>query len=795
MSAYASERAAPGARYAENIYFQDGKAVTAILVGLLYLLLAVSLDAAGYVESLAVLFPVTLGAFVLGVFMSASRFDGFFALSHSMFTGLAWILFLMSRSVTKVEIAPFLSNGIPETQADAYFVLLRWLNWVDAAVNNAASADNYVFIFEMAFLVWWLTYLGVWSIFRYGYTWRAIVPAGVVLLINAYYAPESILPFLIVFLLLALLLLVRTNLSEQQLRWRDQRVHYSQDIALDFLRNGLLYSVIVLALAWIVPGLGRNVQVRTVLSPINQQWEDTQERVSQLYRGLNRQAGAAGPVFGNTLTLGGARDVTNDLVFSVRTPAGRYWRAVVFDTFTGQTWLSTASDEMSFAAEETVPAAGWEMRTPITQTIKLAAPTGNVLFGAPDIVRASVPMQATIRFVPTIAEPASDTEIRDVEISSARARRSIGVGDEYTVVSLITTVTELALRAASTEYPAEITDLFLQLPDNFSQKVAADALAVTANEDTAYGKARALEIYLRGIEYNDAIEAPPEGRDPVEYFLYDIQQGYCDYYATSMAVMLRSLGIPARMVSGYAEGFYDEESAQFLVTQRDAHSWVEVYFPGYGWIEFEPTAGESQLNRPRGTENSANPYGDDATAFGNEGLPEEAGGDEMGEMFNDPNAFGEDFELGASSSVLEDRMWWLWGILTPVVLVVGLALIWRTRFALPTDFDPHLPSILYARLQGWGTRLGMDTAPSWTPYETARRLGRAVPEGRVPIDTITETYVRYSFSGRQAPDSAANARGAWNQLQPVLWRAWARRLMRRGPSNTGSQYALVDKKV
>ena len=86
---------------------------------------------------------------------------------------------------------------------------------------------------------------------------------------------------------------MRTNLSEQQLRWREQRVYFNQDIALDFLSNGLLYSVLVLALALVIPGLNRNAQVRAVLAPINQQWEQTTERVNRLYQGLNRQASPA----------------------------------------------------------------------------------------------------------------------------------------------------------------------------------------------------------------------------------------------------------------------------------------------------------------------------------------------------------------------------------------------------------------------------------------------------------------------------------------------------------------------
>src|SRR3954447_4040527 len=193
----------------------------------------------------------------------------------------------------------------------------------------------------MCFLLWWLTYLGVWSIMRYGYTWRAIVPAGVVLLVNTYYAPESILGFLVVFCLIAMLLFVRTNLAEQQLRWRDQRIHFSQDVTFDFLRNGLAYSVVIVAVAWIVPGLGRNMEVRTVLDPVNQRWEDITQHMNQLYQGLKRQSVPASSNFGSDLTLSGARNVGDNMIFQVSAARGRYWRAVVYDTFTGRGWMTT----------------------------------------------------------------------------------------------------------------------------------------------------------------------------------------------------------------------------------------------------------------------------------------------------------------------------------------------------------------------------------------------------------------------------------------------------------------------
>ena len=177
----------PRFRYLNNVYFQDGLAATTLLSAFLFLVLAAAMDAAGHVPTgMGMVLPVTFGAVVLGALMSFSRFDSFFALSHALFTGLAFILVMMTRLPTSSEIAPFLDKGLPELQARAYFVLLRLLNWVDAAMSGSASADNYVFVFEIAFLLWWLSFLGMWSILRYGYLWRAVVPAGLAMVVNAY---------------------------------------------------------------------------------------------------------------------------------------------------------------------------------------------------------------------------------------------------------------------------------------------------------------------------------------------------------------------------------------------------------------------------------------------------------------------------------------------------------------------------------------------------------------------------------------------------------------------------------
>lgn len=775
-------------RYAHNIYFEDGVVLTGGLTALLFLIVAGSLDAAGYVPSMGLLIPVTLGAIAMSLLMAYSRFDSFFAFSHGMFTGLAWILFLMRGLVSEADSQSFLEFGFPELQAKVYFVLYRLLTWTESAFSGKANADNYMFIFEICFLVWWLTYLGIWSIFRHGYTWRALIPAGVVLLINTYYAPKSTLWFLVFFAFVTIVLLVHTNLAEQQVRWRAQRTYFSQDISFDFIRTGLMYSVLVLGLAWLTPGLGRSAIVRDVVRPMREVYETMSQTMNEYYD-LTTQKRPTAAAFGDTLSLGGERNVGGNIIFYVSTPRGRYWRAVVFDTFDGRQWQNTSATQLDFEAETPLPAANWQMREAITQTFQLMAPTGDVIFGAPDLLYTDIPLDAKVEPLSTdlfLASATDGTTATASEITFARSRRTLEVNDTYAVISRQTVVTELALQEASTDYPSEIADRYLQLPEDFSTRVSDLALEVTAGQETVYEKVKAVESYLRTIPYTDTIAAPAEGVDPVEYFLFDIRTGYCDYYATAMATMLRTLGIPARTASGYAEGTYDEESGLYYTTERDAHTWVEVYFPLYGWIEFEPTAGESPLSRPSGEEVAQEPSGmDEPPAAGNtEPMPEptlDLTNPDFGE--NSPFAPGTEANSG-----LAGLPWWLWAVLTPVLLLAGIWGLRRSpRFGAPV-FTPDQPLLLYERLQRWMPRLGLGVIEQETPYEQGRRIGRVLPEGRSAITQIIHRYVLHRFSrpamstaSYRAPLPQEVAVGeelnqAWRSLEPIFWKAWLHRL-------------------
>src|SRR5260370_36233488 len=102
---------------------------------------------------------------------------------------------------------------------------------------------------------------------------------------------------------------------------------------------------------------------------------------------------------------------------------------------------------------------------------------------------------------------------------------------------------------------------------------------------TPYDKSKAIESWLRGnVAYNEAMPNPPGNVDLIDWSLFTVKQGYCTYYASAMVIMLRSLHIPARMAAGFAQGTYDPATQSFVVRERDAHTWVEVYFPGAGWV-------------------------------------------------------------------------------------------------------------------------------------------------------------------------------------------------------------------
>jgi protein-glutamine gamma-glutamyltransferase len=289
-----------------------------------------------------------------------------------------------------------------------------------------------------------------------------------------------------------------------------------------------------------------------------------------------RSSGTAYHGFNEELDLRVRGDLNDSIVMRVRASAPAMLRGMIFDTYDGVTW--TAPDDLpkSLGGEAPYyyPTEFRDLgpRVPLSQTFYIEAEQPNAIFAA------AYPEQV---FFPS-----------GVSIDALGALRTGGTLSEGTVYSVIASrgaARPGELRAADPEVPEEL-ERYLQLPGDLPARVGRLARRITAGESNVYDKVIAVEDYMRSnYRYSTASPVPPEGRDSVDHFLFDSSVGFCEQFASATTVMLRTLGIPARLVAGYTPGSRNPFSGYYEVRNSDAHTWVEVYFPRYGWYEFDPT--------------------------------------------------------------------------------------------------------------------------------------------------------------------------------------------------------------
>jgi transglutaminase-like putative cysteine protease len=308
-------------------------------------------------------------------------------------------------------------------------------------------------------------------------------------------------------------------------------------------------------------------------------------------------AGLSRPLSGRTRLLTGFSDSvelgqigiikqSDALVMRVRvaqsaasSPAELKWRGIALDYFDGRSWKRTDPRRRPVSTQggyyklvDSAQGTEW-----IHQTFFVEALSTDVIFAAHKAL--------------AISRDAGELEIDVSEnLYTQRApRRKL----RYRAISNPVRPDPSRVSDAL-PIPAEIRDTCLQLPHE-SPGIRDLALKATRGAATKYARARALELYLRShYAYSLDLRGKPGGRDPLEAFLFETRKGHCEYFASAMAVMLRHLGIPARLVNGFRAGGYNGIGEDYVVRQHDAHSWVEAYFPPYGWVEFDPTPPEPQ---------------------------------------------------------------------------------------------------------------------------------------------------------------------------------------------------------
>jgi len=759
-----------------HLQVKENKTVL-LLVSILILIVALAISQSGWTEDLDAIVFVTGGAIVIGLLISQSLLPPLIAHLFSVIIGAAWSFWVVS------QLLP-----------DVFTWRLRWQtmmshiqDWYSLAREGGVIYDNLMFILQMGFLIWLLGYLTIWFLFRSGKIWLAVIPSGIVLLMNLYYAPKDLTTWFITYLLVALLLIVRFNLFEYESRWRIEHVHFRSDISFDFLRNGLIFSVVVIALAWFTPAVSEDSRT-TMFDRFDRQWRGIQEEWNRLFAGLNYKPQASGNP--NTYTqahaLGGARLLSEQPVMYVQAPGGRYWRAVVYDQYDGDGWLSHDEEQVRFTqSNRSLALPFYEAREPFTQTYTSLLDGLYILYamGSPmSINRATVartnfvlPEQMNnIQRRPWIGR--SGPWLEEVTYIESDARLQAGVS--YQVVSQMSAATKEQLQTDPADYPEWVKERYLDIPDSTPKRVKDLAREITAQADNPYDKAEVIERYLRdALVYNEKLEAPPASRDKVDYILFEAKQAYCDYYATSMIVMLRSLGIPARFAAGFARGkeeTLENQERVYMVRNLDAHSWVEVYFPTYGWIEFEPTSAQPLIFRQT----------DALTPFRNPGRPddfleddpfnpmdrlEDAGLQALGDLADGDNFYT--IPLPFLGAVQIPKTIVKWGLIGVLVLAVG-TVGWRIYNAQHISARSSFSGDVYFAMLKLAQWMGLAKRPSQTPYEHASILAKNLPDIQAEVNFITGEFVRSEFSPRQTTqETRAKLLAAWHKMRPVLYRA------------------------
>lgn len=355
------------------------------------------------------------------------------------------------------------------------------------------------------------------------------------------------------------------------------------------------------------------------------------------------------------------------------------------------------------------------------------------------------------------------------EIVGLEATEGIQRGARYQVQALISHASPNQLRQAGNDYPDEIMSRYLQLPA-YSERTEKLARDLAKDRDNPYDIAVAIQNYLRlNLAYNENISTPPEGRDLVDYFLFESKQGYCTYYSSAMAEMLRILGIPSRVVTGFYPAAYDINAGGYLYRDRNAHAWVEAFFPGYGWISFEPTAARIPLSYGSfeelgaGMADAANPR--DYPADELESPSENAEGDPR-----DANGDGQaETSLGIAKLAL-----WI-SLTSLLVFCCGLFGLWLWGLR-----GLSAASRFFSRMQRGGSWSGISSSPSMTPYEYANMIANRIPGSEADVRYLADLYVRERY-GRQPVTERElwKARQSWLRLRVLFlrhlfWDRWRR---------------------
>lgn len=627
--------------------------------------------------------------------------------------------------------------------------------WWHVVTGSQPNEGTIFFAMFLILITWVIGSISTWFLVRRQNAWVAIVAGTVTILVNLSNLPPEDHYFLPVYLLVAMLLLGQASLAKQGVWFRSHGINFSRPGVIKVVGAVVVISILTVTTAWVVPEppieqMGLNL---TAIHGENAQGQwfnifaDVRGKWSRLESDKQLELSFANPL-----------STSSRQQFTVTADEPTYWRIRRYDTYHSWGWTSSAIVEReidSTMADEVADSTEGEM---VTYTVENKLRTDVLLiigeFGSASIPTLVQILSAVENGEEQSASTGSNFELEE-DVIAVVSPKIMKPYQRYTVTAYINTPTQEELSGAGEDYPEEITDRYLQLPDTLPEQVVLLSQEITAEAETTLDKVLAIKKYLQGLEYNLKAETPSEDTDGVAYFLFETREGVCTSFASATAVMLRSVGVPARLNTGYLEGVLDKDTGSYTLRAKDYHARTEVYFPGYGWVEFSATPGDE--------EEPAKVVFIDGEGL--EVLPElpPEGGETSG-------IEGDAKPATTGSGGFPGPALYVYFIVIGIPLALYVSLRFGYAYWLMRLKRVDNPADVYARMCYLASLIRFGPKSDETPLEYSVRLALALPANAQAIDTITRAYVETQFSARRELTSLQKGRmqKSWVELCPSL---------------------------
>ena len=694
-----------------------------------------------------------------------------------------WLAHALGCTIGAFVVIEIVGSGLPDAtpslsgwfQATANSVTQAYLDLTWRHQLTTLQFGHYGLV--LGILVWGTAQAASYDVFGYHRAVNGVLLLAVVLIASMSLTLHDQYPAIVLFSAAGLALLLLSHAADERSNWLRHRIWRGRDFRTPNLQGGVAFASIAVFGSLVLTMVASSAPLAGPLQDVGQNIGDSLSGLSGYFPSGGASRYQPSSDFGNSTVIASSFRASPNNVFTVRVSTGQdafHWRLAAYDTFQSTGWSIGSAHQDRVIAGGTLDSGTLDLVDASTPGRNHLSLTVHVQDNSlKHVVVANEPDSVNVDTQRTVLGTGSSADV---------ATLSTGATD-YVVEVLVPNVdpagaglTESRLRQAGTKYPAGLLDRFTQGTDLVGSggRALLDEISAWAKSqgnafDNEYDVAKAIQDYLQSTRFaytNDITADVPKctGLSTVDCFAL-IRRGFCEQYATTMTMLMRMAGYPARYVLGYLPGTIAQNTLLWQVTSQQKHAWVEVYFPSYGWIPFDPTGGS--IGQPT------------VLPLGSPG-PTSSPGASFGSEPTDPRP-SRRTGVGDQGVVPSSGDGGLAGLLLPSTLggvgAVGLLLLWMRR-SRPLE----RPDVVYRNVVKLASRVGYRPRPTQTVYEYTGMLAEVVPRARDPLGVVATATVEATYGRRQLGTARlVSLSAAHRVIRQALLRLAFRWPRRRGP--------------